>query len=231
MSSTTETRSVPTYQLFYSRPGSLTPPTTSLHLHTRPKLTRLPLSLPSSLSLPPGLPRTPSHPIHVISPIFSSGTASATPGPTKPVSRQVVDEESPSAGDDVPLTTGPPTVLTSDSEGEHFVLCDATTPPTTLASSSPPSTSPTTSKPRSKRVIRWATRSHRKPRTKPTPPELLDLNLEPSTYPTPNLLSQWKPHSPSSILATPTLGSPTANVAPVEGTIAQPGSTHAQRKS
>ncbi|KAG8960717.1 hypothetical protein FRC05_006684 [Tulasnella sp. 425] len=162
MSSTTETRSVPTYQLFYSRPGSLTPPTTSLHLPTRLK--------------------------------------------------HVVEAEPSSAGSD---------------EGDCSARCDATTPPTTLPSSSPPSTSRTNSKNRSKR----ATRPRRKLRTKPTPPELLGLDLEPSTYPTPNLLSQWKPRSPSSVLATPTPCSATTNVAPVGGTIVQPGSTFAQRKS
>ncbi|KAG8972359.1 hypothetical protein FRC05_010070 [Tulasnella sp. 425] len=110
-----------------------------------------------------------------------------------------------------------PTVLTSDSGGgDHSVQCDVTTPPTTLASSSPPSTSRTASKPRSKRAIRH----HRKARTKPTPPELLGLDLELfDTYPTPNLLSQWKPHSPSSILSTPTPSSPTINVTPIAGTI------------
>ncbi|KAG8960718.1 hypothetical protein FRC05_006685 [Tulasnella sp. 425] len=126
-----------------------------------------------------------------------------------------------------PSTTGPATVLICDSEADHSVRCSATTPPTTLPSSSPPSTSRKTSKNRLKRAIRPC----RKLRIKPTPPELLSLDLEPATYPTPNLLSQWKPHSPSSVLATPTPSSSATNVAPVGGTIVQPGSTHAQRKS
>ncbi|KAG8975958.1 hypothetical protein FRC05_004889 [Tulasnella sp. 425] len=57
--------------------------------------------------------------------------ASATPDSIKPVSRQLADAESFSAGGDVPSTTGPPTILTSDLGGDHSVQCDVTTPPTT----------------------------------------------------------------------------------------------------
>ncbi|KAG8958893.1 hypothetical protein FRC05_008326 [Tulasnella sp. 425] len=168
--------------------------------------------------------------LSIVEHIFSSGSmrvagsspvaldARATPDSIKPVSKPVVS--------DVHSTTSPSTVLTSDSEGGHSVQCD-TTPPTTPTSSSAPSTSRTTSKIRSNRAIR----PRRKPRTKPTPPELLGLELSPSTYPTPNLLSRRKPHSPSSVLVTPATSSPAANVAPVGGTIVQPGSTFAQRKS
>ncbi|KAG8959864.1 hypothetical protein FRC05_007223 [Tulasnella sp. 425] len=58
MSNTTET-----LHLFYSRPGSSTPPTNSLQLPTRPQHTRPPISLPSSLILPRGPSHAPSHPI------------------------------------------------------------------------------------------------------------------------------------------------------------------------
>ncbi|KAG8969625.1 hypothetical protein FRC05_000990 [Tulasnella sp. 425] len=176
--------------------------------------------------------------LEIVERLFSSGSSqvrgeepaasrSATQDLNNLVSGQVVHAEPSSVGSDTPLTICQPIVLTSDSEGEHSVRCDATTPPTTLASSSPPSTSRTTPKTRSKR----ATRPRCKPHTKPTPSEQLGLDLKPSPYPTPNLFSQWKPHSPSSTLATPTPSSTTTNLTPVGGTILQLGSTFAQRKA